>query len=78
MIQEHLNAIHYDPDDEARWLALTQHLDDGCDYDPAIPFRRNPSAVNAATSVNFRADWNLLSTPPDQPGAEDESVLFTD
>jgi hypothetical protein len=39
MIQTLLNAIRSDPDDEARWLALAQHLDDGGDYDLAIVLR---------------------------------------
>jgi uncharacterized protein (TIGR02996 family) len=39
MIQTLLSAIRSDPDDEARWLALAQHLDDDGDYGLAILMR---------------------------------------
>ena len=39
MIETLLNAIRSDPDDETRWLALAQHLDDGGEYGLAILLR---------------------------------------
>ena len=39
MIETLLNAIRSEPDDEARWLALAQHLDDGGEYGLAILLR---------------------------------------
>ena len=39
MIETLLNAIRSDPDDEGRWHALAQHLDDGGEYGLAILLR---------------------------------------
>ena len=36
MFQTLLNAIRSDPDDEVRWLALAQYLDNRGDYDLAV------------------------------------------